>query len=132
MVARLVLAAFMATVCLACGVAEQVDEVVGASRTPQASTRLRYCPEFGWWMMLPKAPSVGAPASIRVNVSDSDTPLEDISFEWVAASGTFSELTAADTSFTCEREGYQTIALVARDDTDCARELDIQILCFPR
>jgi hypothetical protein len=132
MAKSLVLMTLVATLCLACGVAEQVDEVVGASRTPQATARPRSCPEFGWWLMSPKAPSVGAPAEIRVDVSDRDTPLDALSLEWSAASGSFSEPAAANTSFTCEREGHQALALVARDDTDCARQLDIQITCFPR
>ncbi len=132
MAKSLVLMTLAASLCLACGVAEQVDEVVGAARTPQATANPRSCPQFGWWMMLPKAPSVGVPAEIRVDVSDADTPLEALSFEWVASTGTFSEPAATETTFTCEREGYQSIALIARDDTDCARQLDIQISCFPR
>lgn len=123
---------FMATLGLACGAVEQVDEVIGASRAPQASIRLRSCPEFGWWMMLPKTPVIGVPAQIRVDVSDLDTPRDAISFEWVAASGSFSQPEEANTSFTCEREGHQTIALIARDDAGCARQLDIQFACFPR
>lgn len=129
---RLAFATFMAIACVACGAAEQVDEVVGASREPQAATRSRSCPQFGWWLMLPKTPSVGAPAEISVNVTDADSSLEKLSFQWLAGSGTFSAPSKADTSFTCAREGYQTLALVARDETGCARQLDIQISCFPR
>lgn len=128
---RLDLVTLVASLCLACGVAERVDDVAGPSREPQAVLRTRACPELGSWLMVPKTPSVGAPADVRVNVSDADTPLEQLSFDWVAESGTFSEPHATHTTFTCEREGYQTIALVTRDDTDCVRALDIQLVCFP-
>jgi hypothetical protein len=132
MAPRLAFVTFMAIACGACGAAEQVDEVVGASREPQATTGPRSCPQFGRWLMLPRTPAIGVPAEISVNVTDPDSPLEKLAFQWVAGSGSFSEPSSADTSFTCEHEGYQTLALVVRDETGCARQLDIQISCFPR
>lgn len=132
MMKSLALVAFVVSLCVACGVAEQVDEVVGASRENQATTRPRSCPQFGSWLMLPKTPRVGLPAEIQVDVSDLDSPPEALSLEWRAGAGSFSEPSAAVTSFLCEREGYQTIALVARDETNCVRQLDLEINCFPR
>jgi len=126
-----VLMTIVAATCASCGAAETVDEVVGRPTEPQAVSRLRSCPEFGWWLMLPKTPAVGDPAEIVVNVSDQDTPLDKIAFNWVATAGEFSAPQLLQTSFTCHAEGHQTLALVARDDTDCERVLDIQITCFP-
>lgn len=122
----------VATLCLSCGVAETVDEVIGPSREPRVESTVRACPAFGWWLIRPKTPAVGEPAEIEVNVGDADTPLDRLSFQWDAESGTFTPPSSARTSFVCEREGYQTLSLVARDDTDCERQLDIQINCFPR
>jgi hypothetical protein len=128
----LVSVTLVAILCLSCGVAETVDDVVGPSREPQFASRVRTCPAFGSWLIRPRTPYVGEPVEIQVNVSDADTPLERLSFRWAAQSGAFTPPSATTTRFVCESEGYQTLSLVAIDDTDCERQLDLEINCFPR
>lgn len=80
--------------------------------------------------MLPRSLPVGETTEIIVNVSDTDTPLEKLSFEWFAVSGTFSEPYLAETGYTCEEAGRHQLVLVAQDDTDCWRSFDVDIACF--
>jgi hypothetical protein len=119
--------------CLSCGSADETRAAYHPPEpVPKATVQTRSCPEFGWWMTLPRSLPVGATTEIMVNVSDADTPLEKIALEWVAETGSFSTPNLSDTSYTCELEGQQRLALVARDDTDCLRTLGVDIECFLR
>jgi hypothetical protein len=119
----------VAGVCFGCGAAERVDEVTGTPAAPLAISRLRSCPEFGWWLILPKVMAVGASADLLVNVSDADTPLDKLKFEWQSSSGSFSQPTLLETRYTCVTEGPQNLQLVATDDTDCRRALPLNLTC---
>jgi hypothetical protein len=121
----------VSALCGGCGTTDvtQAERSV-PEEVPQAIVKPRACPQFGWWMALPKSLAVGETTEIMVAVDDADTPAEKLAFAWSAESGWFSTPHGADTSYTCERSGRQRLALIARDDTDCLRTFGVEIECL--
>lgn len=120
--------ALVAFACLGCGTAESVT--VDDHQTPEIVARANVCPEFGWWLLLPKSLRIGETTDILVNVSDPDSPRAKLTFDWAATTGSFSELHRADTTYTCRRVGHQALTLDARDDLDCRSVLELDVTCL--
>ena len=116
--------------CSGCGAGDSVKHERDDRETPQAVSRANVCPEFGWWLVLPRSLRLGDTTEIVVNVTDPDTPRSKLKFEWAATTGAFSELHLADTSYTCQRLGRQVLTLDARDDLDCASVLELDVDCL--
>jgi hypothetical protein len=103
---------------------------VEARDTPRAVTRTNTCPQFGWWLLLPKSLPVGQTTEIFVDVSDSDTSLSKLAFAWEAKAGVFSDPDLASTAYTCARSGREALTFSARDEQDCTSVLNIDVECF--
>ena len=118
--------------CLSCGAAEQYsyEGVAESEPVPQAVTRVNTCPEFGYWVLLPRSLDVGETTEIAVNVDDPDAPRSRLSFEWEAQSGAFSDRFWSDTAYTCESVGKQELTLRARDEDDCTSDLRLAVFCL--
>lgn len=119
----------LASVCVGCGSAEQARPAE-PDEAPQAVTRTNTCPEFGWWRLLPKSLAVGETTEIFVDVSDADTPLDELAFEWRAETGTFSHAELAATAYTCAQIGRQMLTFSARDEQGCTSVLQLDVQCF--
>ena len=114
---------------VACGAAEQVDEERAPTIEARATGVLNSCPEFGWWLLLPKSLPLGGTTEIVVNVSDADSPTNKLHFDWAASSGEFSNPERAETGYTCKSLGAQELVLEARDDSDCTSTLLLDVFC---
>ncbi len=120
----------VALVTLGCGAADSVRHERDDSEMKPPVSTANVCPEFGWWLLLPRSLRLGDTTEILVNVTDPDTPRGKLTFEWAAPTGAFSELHQADTSYLCQKRGRQVLTLEARDDLDCASELDLDVECL--
>lgn len=125
---RLVLPWIVAGLCAGCGAAEQVDDGP-APAAPRAITRTNTCPQFRWWLLLPKSLPLGQTTEIIVDVSDPDTPLTKLAFDWQAEAGVFSDPDLSSTAYTCERVGRQALTFFARDPQDCTSVLQLDVQC---
>ncbi len=114
----------------ACGAAERVDEEGAPPLSAQATAVVNSCPEFGWWLLLPKSLPLGETTEIVVNVTDPDAPKTRLHFDWAASSGAFSYPYRAETSYTCQAVGTHELVLEARDESDCTSTLLLDVFCL--
>jgi hypothetical protein len=122
-----------------CGAADQTSADYERPPEPvRATATTNVCPEFSWWLLLPKKLRLGETTEVIVNVTDPDAPASPLAFEWVSPVGAFSEpagveglgdLVLAQTAYTCEASGQQRLTLSARDESDCTSTLDLDVLC---
>jgi hypothetical protein len=124
---------------LGCGATDRATADHDRPPEPALATVVtNVCPEFSWWLLLPKRLRLGETTEVIVNVTDPDAPAAPLEFEWASAAGAFSEptgvegleeLVLAQTAYTCEASGQQRLTLSARDESDCTSTLDLDVLC---
>jgi len=122
-----------------CGAADSTNADYDRPPEPvRATAHTNVCPEFSWWLLLPKRLRLGETTEVIVNVTDPDAPASPLQFEWASPAGAFSEgtgvegletLVLAQTAYTCEASGEQRLTLSARDESDCTSTLDLDVLC---
>lgn len=122
-----------------CGAADQTTAGYEPPHEPaRATATTNLCPEFSWWLLLPKSLRLGETTEVIVNVTDPDAQASPLEFEWASPVGAFSEATGvegleelvlAQTAYTCEASGQQRLTLSARDESDCTSTLDLDVLC---
>jgi hypothetical protein len=114
---------------MGCGAGDSVNHERD-DEVPAPVSTANLCPQFSWWLLLPRSLRLGETSEILVNVFDPDTPRSKLKLDWAAANGVFSELHEADTSYTCQRRGRQLLTLDARDDLDCISVLELNVDCL--
>lgn len=92
------------------------------------------CPSLDGVTAAPAEVLVGGSIALSAAASDSDNAPAALSYTWSAASGTFSDATAAAPTFTCTAPGSVDITLTVSDgDTTagCAPQMTTTVTCTP-
>lgn len=90
--------------------------------------QLNLCPVVEGIGAAPQTVIVGSSLSLVSLVHDTDVAPSALSYKWTAASGTFSDSTAKEPTFTCTVAGDVTITLKASDG-DCDDTLSATVAC---
>ncbi|HWZ92938.1 MAG TPA: hypothetical protein VNW92_28930 [Polyangiaceae bacterium] len=105
-----------------------------AARTGSVSVNgvLNICPVIDALSANPSEVNVGSSIALSGSAHDSDNGPSPVTYKWSATSGTFSDASAQNPTFTCTAVGVSTITLVASDgDTaaGCADTLTATVTC---
>jgi hypothetical protein len=87
------------------------------------------CPNFTFYMVLPKAIRAEEAAWVAVRATDVDSDDDLITYRWSATSGAFVEPEVAFTEYSCADAGPQILTIVAADAEGCERTLDLDVTC---
>ena len=90
--------------------------------------RINLCPVVDQLTALPAEVRVGSSLALTAAAHDGDN--QPVSYQWAAASGTFSNAAAAAPSFTCTAVGPVVVTVTASDG-DCSDSLSATITCSP-
>lgn len=102
------------------GVATDVMVVLSCKRPPslgavRANGKLNVCTQLAKTIVAPLATSVGA--TIDVSAQAIDAEGDDIEYQWTATAGSFGDASAAETTYTCDVEGNQSVRVTVSDDS---------------
>jgi hypothetical protein len=90
------------------------------------------CPVVDGISATPGEVKVGSSLSLVAAAHDSDAGPAPLGYQWSAPSGTFSDATAANPTFTCSSIGNVTLTLAVSDgDAGCATSASVAVSCSP-
>jgi hypothetical protein len=92
------------------------------------------CPVVDGVSANPADIDVGFPAAVAVQAHDSDAGPSPLTYQWSAASGSFSDATSATPTFTCTAPGPVTLSVSVSDGDStpgCAATSSFSVTCEP-
>ncbi len=104
---------------VAAGVVTQVGVLLHCASEPRlggvrVNGKLNVCAELTKVVVAPLQTSVGATISVRAAARDAEG--DPIEYAWSADNGTFADPSAAETQYTCQIRGDDTITVAVSDD----------------
>jgi hypothetical protein len=96
----------------------------------EAAFETNACPVFDWWLLLPRSVAPGASAEIDVFAVDPDAGEKPFRFSGRATTRTFSATDGPETEYFCDATGWQILTLTAWDETNCRRQLPLDVNCL--
>ncbi len=108
----------------------------GAPHTGSVSINgtLNVCPVAGGISASPSDIDVGFPVALSAGAQDPDNGPAPLAFQWSAPSGSFSNVTSATPTFTCNAPGPVTLTVTVSDGdpaAGCAATLSAVVTCEP-
>jgi hypothetical protein len=125
--ATLALAAF------GCGTPAESETAPAPVAAPSSSTRvdvtyvLDDCPDFYAFTLEPRNPGLETPTAVTVQASDPEG--DPINYSWSARAGRLRDVLENRATYQCIELGPDTITVVAADDKNCQRTLNIRVSC---
>ncbi len=116
------------------GVASVVHVMLGCKRAPRfgsvrATGEINVCADLTKVVATPLQTSISNGVFFRAEALDREG--DPVRYRWAATGGSLSDPSAAVTTFTCEVDGQQTVALEVSDDdfTECVDGWAIEVTC---
>ncbi|HKY39219.1 MAG TPA: hypothetical protein VJN18_24945 [Polyangiaceae bacterium] len=125
-------APLLAVLLFGCGSADQTRTARDEEPETSIEPYVNICPRFHGALVVPKTLPLGEYAVVVAIAEDPDAPHATLRYQWSASSGELSNPDGANTEYRCSEVGDQLLSLVARDELDCAAQIDIEMYCLER